>query len=68
MNSGGKGAAPTIQSDEDWRKLSNDLARHPYNRVVDVSVTLDTDILFRRFERVQLVSLSICSGSVTHVS
>jgi len=52
-SSGGKSGARTIQVDDDWRKLCEDLRRQP--RVMDVSVYLDGELLSPRFERIQLV-------------
>ncbi|KAF9786514.1 hypothetical protein BJ322DRAFT_1020528 [Thelephora terrestris] len=48
---GGKSAAPTIQIDEDWKKLCEDLARQPFSCVVDLSVTLDSGCLSPQFEK-----------------
>ena len=53
---GGKSAAPTIQVDEDWKKVCEDLARQPFSRVVDLSVTLDSGCLSPRFEKIQVVN------------
>jgi len=63
MSRGGKSAALTIQLDEDWKKLFEDLAHQPYRRVVDISMTLDNEIWGPRFAQAKLVGLSIHSGS-----
>ena len=55
--SGGKSGVRTIQVDDDWRKLCHDLGRQP--RVMDVSVSLNSEILSPCFEQVQLVCKSL---------
>lgn len=62
---GGKSAAPTIQINEDWKKLCEDLVRQPFSRVVDLSVTLDSGCLSPQFEKIQVVS---CPQKLTVVS
>ena len=55
--SGGKSGVRMIQVDDDWRKLCHDLGCQP--RVMDVSVSLNSEILSPGFEQVQLVCKSL---------
>ena len=55
--SGGKSGVRMIQVDDDWRKLCHDLGCQPC--VMDVSVSLNSEILSPCFERVQLVCKSL---------
>jgi hypothetical protein len=46
---------PTIQTDDNWKKLCEDLARQPFNCLVNLSMTLDSSCLSPQFEKIQVV-------------